>query len=118
MANQQRHLTAARKNEQLARLLLDDPDHFAWSGVVAFYSALHWVDGYLAQFQIHPRNHEDRDDSLHRTALRNVEDSDRRLRTIADDSRYRLLVVSRDTIRSRIDNDLSAIRQQVQSLLI
>jgi hypothetical protein len=116
MASEARQLAAARMNEQLARLLLDNPDHFGWSAVVGFYSALHWIDGRLARLQMHPRNHEDRDDSIDRTALRAIEDSCRRLRTIADDSRYRLVPTNRQTIQRRLDNDLAAIRRQVESL--
>jgi len=56
------HLRKARRNGDFARSYLDLADEFPdWVSTIAFYSALHFVDAYLAkEYGLHYQNHEER----------------------------------------------------------
>ena len=60
----QRHRQEAEKNKSLASELVDD--HPAWSVIVAFYAALHFLDEYAAFYGIRFHNHRERDTWLQR----------------------------------------------------
>jgi hypothetical protein len=61
MPGRAQHLAKARSNAEFSIELLAGGQRLDWSVVAAFYSALHWVDAYLAGQQVHPFNHEDRE---------------------------------------------------------
>ena len=110
-----RHVRGAANFEALAYSLL--PDSPSWAVVVAFYSALHWIDAYLASAQsIHPKSHTERELCVRRTELRQVYDSYRLLNDRSRDARYDLRVFSADEARSLISIELSRIRAYVQTL--
>ncbi len=61
MPNRQRHLTKARENENLADTMASLPDrHTDWEVTMLFYSALHYVDAFLATRGVHPKTHRER----------------------------------------------------------
>lgn len=55
----QRHRQEAEKNKSLASELVDD--HPAWSVIVAFYAALHFLDEYAAFHGVRFHRHYERD---------------------------------------------------------
>lgn len=61
MPREDQHRTKAEKNEAFARTISTaDATSEAWAVVVAFYSALHYVESYLAKYGVHAGNHQDR----------------------------------------------------------
>jgi hypothetical protein len=59
-----------------------------WEVVTLFYSALHYVDCYLARaYSVHPINHSDRNDYI-MNLLPIIEKDYRLLRTLSEDARY------------------------------
>ncbi len=116
MPGQAQHLVAARTNTEFAKQLMEQGDHLDWAVVAVFYSALHWVDSFLARQQIHPLNHEDRDRYVRRTQLRQIYNEYRRLRLSADESRYSLKPVTGEQVSRLIEADLAAIRDRVEAL--
>ena len=60
-----RHLPQAERNEKAADDLASLPDrHPDWEVTMLFYSALHYVDAFLATIGLHPQNHRERHDLL------------------------------------------------------
>jgi hypothetical protein len=114
---QARHLAAARRNEQFSRHLLGIPDYLEWAAISAFYSALHFVDAYLARRGLHPGDHGVRDSYLRRTELRNVYFAYRTLRTASEDYRYALRQAALDDVVALLDTHQAAIRRRVEDLL-
>jgi uncharacterized protein (UPF0332 family) len=56
------HLSRAKQTEQLALALNRDlPVCIDWAVAMLFYSALHYIDAFLAGKNVHPRNHNQRD---------------------------------------------------------
>jgi hypothetical protein len=64
MPSRSEHLEQARKNlahaERLLREWGADETAVQWAVTATFYSAVHLIDAYLADFGVHPRNHEHR----------------------------------------------------------
>ena len=64
----QRHLAKARENENLADTMAALPDrHPDWEVTMLFYSALHYVDAFLAISDLHPEDHRERYNLLARS---------------------------------------------------
>jgi hypothetical protein len=59
MPSEADYLTGAERNKALA-VLLSEQDDPSWAAVLAFYSALHFVNAYLARQGFFPRDHETR----------------------------------------------------------
>ena len=63
MPNQQEHLKKASHNENFYQsLALESTPYKDWLVVGVFYTALHFIDAYLAKRHIHPFSHAMRDD--------------------------------------------------------
>ncbi len=61
MPTPQEHEGKSRAIERLFSVFNDnEPDHWDWLAIVAFYAALHWVDAALAHQGLHPSNHRER----------------------------------------------------------
>lgn len=61
MPTLQRHLAQAERNERLADAMASATERYMeWEVTVLFYSALHYVDAFLATRGLHPKNHYDR----------------------------------------------------------
>jgi len=62
MPDKSAHIGAARKNEKFADLILVHyPDYREWAVVGYFYSAVHWIEAYLAIRNVHSFSHKDRE---------------------------------------------------------
>jgi hypothetical protein len=96
-ARTEAHLATAERNHQFARVLLDptarallQPPPLEWAVTVAFYAAVHYINGYLWEAQRYePRSHDDRETAVARTAaLRACASNYVRLRRLAFLARY------------------------------
>jgi hypothetical protein len=77
MPSRSKHEAAAALNEKLAESLIDDTQTCPWAAALAFYSALHCVDAYLASLNtpVHPANHKERLRHIRQTNLRAIYDN-------------------------------------------
>ena len=74
MPNLNQHLALAESNKRFAESIASLPVRFpGWETTVLFYSALHYVDAFLATQGIHPRNHDSRIESV-KSYIRSWED--------------------------------------------
>jgi hypothetical protein len=65
----QKHRIKAERNEQFAdQLDKTDPIRESWAVVAAFYSALHYVDQFFAQYGTPCEKHKERNDQFKRDA--------------------------------------------------
>lgn len=92
MPEQRQHLLRAKQNEALAESLRKDNGcNIDWAIVMLFYSALHYVDAYLAGKQAHPVDHKHRDDEIERNgAISDIFGDYRRLKDLSRAARYEI----------------------------
>ncbi|MCI0455212.1 MAG: hypothetical protein L0Y68_09495 [Candidatus Dadabacteria bacterium] len=97
------HKQKAEHNERFANsLALNSTPYLDWVVTGLFYSAIHYIDAYLANFQgIHPYSHEDRDDKVLRY-LRKINRDYRELKDDSKNARYNMRNFSVDEIRNVI----------------
>jgi hypothetical protein len=113
-----RHLQAAQDNEALANDLVDRRTGRSWSPVLCFYSALHWVDAYLATLEIHPSTHAARRAFISRVpGLESIADDYQRLESRSREARYELTQFTREEAFLLLQNELRRIREVIQALL-
>jgi uncharacterized protein (UPF0332 family) len=87
------HLKRAQENEKLAHALkkLRTPSGVDWAITVLFYSALHYVDAFLAGKNCHPLTHEDRNDEIEANgSLAEIANDCRRLEDLSREARYNI----------------------------
>lgn len=97
-------------NEQFGEVVLSQEKRFnSWAVTAFFYSALHWVDAYLATLGYHPPRHVERDNFLHRESiLRRIHSDYRHLKTDSVDARY--------NIRSFRDSEIQLLRVYLETI--
>lgn len=112
MPKQTAHEEKARSIEcVLPALNEQEADHWDWMAILAFYSALHWLDAYLAHEGLHPSNHRERNRAAQRLP---IWDEYYELYAISRIARYEEGRISRlAAIRMR-DQNLAAVRAWVQ----
>jgi len=85
------HKNKALMNEQLGeKLILEDRKFSQWAIVAYFYSALHWVDAYIAkELNLHPQDHHTRTSCINRISeLRTLYAAYRHLQSDSRTVRY------------------------------
>ena len=92
MPDFQQHLLRAKQNEVLARELPKvDGFYVDWAITVLFYSALHYIDAYLAGKNKHPRNHQVRDEEVEANgAISDIFEDYRRLKDMSRSAPYQI----------------------------
>ncbi len=92
MPERHEHLQRARDNELLAAQLKADVGFSNdWAITMLFYSALHYVDAFLAGKRMHPLNHDDRDEEIERNgSLTDIYRHYRRLKDFSRSARYEI----------------------------
>jgi hypothetical protein len=126
-ARTESHLRTARRNQEIARVLLRgvvdpsiQPPPFEWAAVLGFYAAVHYVNAYLwEKLRYEPRDHDDRARQVCRVSgLRSLDGAYGRLRGRAFLARYkpefRLSAAEAQTL---LDVDLAQIEQTILSAL-
>lgn len=117
MPFQWEHLGAAEANKSLAITLLRQ-GHPEWAAVLVFYSALHFVEAYLASKDLHARSHEARWNYISKlTDLQPLYDPYRLLETRSRWARYELRRLSSADVQGFIDSELRQIEERVRALL-
>lgn len=82
-----------------------------------FYAALHYIDAFLAGKQMHPLNHESRDEEVERNGtLTTIFKDYRRLKDWSREARYGIADYSLDTLR-RAEERLRRIQGHILSHL-
>jgi hypothetical protein len=85
------HLKRAQENEKLATALkkLRSPSGIDWAITVLFYSALHYIDAFLAGKNCHPLTHDNRNDEIEANGcLSEISNDYRRLEDMSREARY------------------------------
>ncbi len=84
---------------------------------MAFYSALHWVDAFLARSSVHPQSHTERDTYVWRSQLRTIYDQYRTLSDRSREARYDVRAFADDEARMLLSDELTDVRAHARSLL-
>jgi len=112
------HVVIARRNETFCHYLLSEDKHLDWVVTAFFYSAIHYVEAYLARAGTHSQFHRTRDSSIARDVnIRPLYDDFNDLKNDSIQARYQGFVASRSDITSRIKPSLERIRERILSLI-
>lgn len=118
--NTAQHIQKAERNQRFVSESLMDflgnyPD---WVSVVAFYSALHYVEAILATHNLHYKHHEDRNRQVS-LLLQEIENQYLNLYDLAKNARYGRIgdAPSEDEAGQAVNTDLPAIEEFVRSRL-
>lgn len=109
------HLSDARKNEDLAGDIqnIGKGKSNGWTITIYFYSALHYVDGKLAEDEITTENHGDRKQKIkHHISDRSLYQNYKELKCWSEKSRYKCWEASEDQVAFSKD-DLSLIKSSL-----
>jgi len=117
------HHNKAQHNARFANKVLCEGNlYLDWVATAYFYSALHYVDAYLATLNIHPVRHVSsdritgRDTYVHRH-IRNIYDDYRDLKYESNQSRYYLKSFNASEVVNDLKPLLDKIKSEVNSLL-
>lgn len=115
------HLDKADRNRDFVKryllsLLAKYPD---WVSIVAFYSALHYVDAFLADRSLHWEHHSERNRDVS-SLMREIEVEYLNLYDLGRKSRYGSIseMPSADEVRAAVEIDLPKIEDFVKSHLM
>ena len=119
MPNRDQHLRQAGTNARLlADLQLRGIDYPDWVIVVAFYTALHAVDGHLDSRGVHPKKHSERNSEVARdVSLRAVSPDYLRLYWESRRARYDCSVMGPNDAQRALQNMYEPVRARLCSLL-
>lgn len=118
MPSEQGHKAKARNNVDFVNTFqLENTPFRDWAIVGMFYAAIHLVEGYLAQHDIHPEDHRVRQGCVSRMGdLRPVWDDYRALQDKAWPARYRWVRFSISEAET-LKDCLSRIDQRITTLM-
>ncbi len=118
---QEQFLSKAQKNSRFTRKLQASDIHSPeWVVVGAFYSAVHYVNAYLAKTspRFVPKNHIERNFYVNSVKeLKPISRSYPRLSAYAYEARYTIVSFNRGFSQELIDEDLTPIESHLLSLL-
>lgn len=121
MPGKTEHLARAEANARFCRLQVADGQFLDWAVAALFYSALHYVDAYLATRGpggLHPRTHGIRTALVAKDpVLSAVRLQYEHLRTRSQDARYDLLSFAVADVDRLERNEFAAIRNLLRPLL-
>jgi hypothetical protein len=95
----------------------DDSGISTWATTLAFYAAVHCIEGHFARHNAHSRSHAERDSRLIETRFgvpARVVDTYRRMQIWSENGRYDIQSFSADTVRTRGLPSLVVIAEFVQ----
>lgn len=118
MPDRRQHLQRARDNGRLAHCLDTQLGYCVdWAITMLFYSALHYVDAYLAGKGTHPSDHRSRDNEVaHIGTLSGIYRDYRRLKDLSREARYQIPDFSLQNLE-RAQRRLESVRIHVEKLL-
>lgn len=117
MPDRAQHLERAAGNEDLARSLnLDEGLEVDWAVTMIFYSALHYIDSFLAGKNLHPRDHDIRDAEIERNGSLNPIYKDyRRLKDASRAARYDIANYHKTDL-IKFDSKFQNVKQHITAL--
>lgn len=106
MPNRDEHIRRAELNEEFGHIVTGLDSKFVYWAVVAFgYSALHWVDAFLAhKLGMHPPNHRARRNSLSTNSFlrKNIYKDYRQVMTDCQDARYEMHPFNKQEVKKTL----------------
>jgi uncharacterized protein (UPF0332 family) len=103
MPSEKDHLQKAERNSRFfEHLIANCPEYLEWIVVAIFYTALHYVDAFLATKGVHPGDHAMRDLQV-KTYLRQHYPIYRALKNDSVDARYDTLSFNDSDVRKNKD---------------
>lgn len=123
MPSEARHIEQADRNEQCSESLSRlNPTRFTeWEVTTLFYSALHYLEAYLARNGIeyrHPKKHSERKDELAKhPELDSIATNYLSLHDYSENARYELASYSEAEVAMLRDDEFVPIRDEIRSLL-
>lgn len=94
---------------------IDKNAYSDWAATALFYSALHYIDAFLARFEIDPGGHDDRDTEVaNRKELRPLAKQYFRLKNRSRNARYCCTRFDIQELQRAYGNDLAYIRNYLQ----
>ena len=116
MPTLQQHLAWAEKNERFAESISALPVRYPdWEITSLFYSALHYVDAYLATRSESPKSHKRRLDAI--AAVSSLKEDYSSLYERSIDARYRMVTFSTETADSVRTGPFLRVKEEILSLL-
>lgn len=115
MPTQQQHLAQAHHNEDFINSFdLQTTPYLDWVVTGIYYTALHYVESYLALQGKHPRSDKYRDEMFQQLKdLRPIYADFRTLRDYSRGARYDIQKFSVVEVEGLIRNELNAVRQHI-----
>lgn len=116
------HLARAEKNERFYQTISSSrplSEQFPeWEVVVLFYSALHYVDAFLATLNLHPQDHGVRNWwTATSVEIRPIYFHYQNLYRLSRRARYDLIPFSRPYVQNLYTRDFQPIKQHLHALL-
>ena len=116
MVTLEQHLAQADRNERLANIIAALPERFTeWEVTLLFYSALHYVDAFLATQERSPKRHRDRNNLV--ASLTNLGREYQNLFQQSMNSRYHLYTFTPQEVSEIKAEDFDRVKEEVLSLL-
>ena len=112
------HLRLARNNEDFCQYLLSSNAYLDWAVTGLFYSAVHYIEAYLATKRIHPISHPGRYKEINLdTNLSRIYTQFSDLKNDSTQTRYEGYTFPRTEIDSRILPTFNTLKSHIQTLL-
>lgn len=120
MPKKEEHIKRAEMNEAFGNLVLAGDNKFLYWAVVAFgYSALHWIDAYLAhKLQVHPRDHYRRNNVVRQDTVlkQRVYKNYRQVMSDCRDARYEMHRFDRQEVSQTVKY-LASVKSSIKKYL-
>jgi uncharacterized protein (UPF0332 family) len=119
MSNVNKHIQQAEKNERFFNNFDLKNTHFLdWAITALFYSALHYVDAYLAKKSQHPFNHRNRGQWLTKEQnLKYIYCDYEELKNRSEDARYKIVQFPPRFVSSLKAKEFTHVKSHIRSLI-
>ncbi len=118
MPNLDEHLQIAGNNISFSQSLISEQRYLDWAVTGMFYAAIHYVEAYLADKNVHSSFHSRRDSAIQQDVnLCIIYDEFSDLKNDSIQTRYYGFIFPLSEIVSRIQPSLNTIRNHISSLL-
>ena len=118
MPSKDDHIKIAKRNEVFSRELLSEGKNLDWVVTIIFYSAIHYVEAYMATKNRHSGSHRNRDSEIENDSnLSPLYDDFSDLKNDSIQCRYHGYTFPLNDVISRIKPSLKFIRSHISNLL-
>ena len=114
LPNKESHLSNAMHNKNFFEDIIgDNSEYYDWSATVIFYCAVHLVEAYFAEKNVHHFSHSDRKDDIYLDAsLNKIKLPYKQLESLSRSARYDCVIISKDQI-DKTKSYLEAIEKYI-----